>query len=162
MGVKVSGSIHQLNSRDQALKSNRPVVVIVGQHVGFINSGKGLKLGIFKEAGRTNRQGIADVLEIHFKITYQRFGKMGRPKQPGDFLVAEIRSCKLFEVVFTDKGIKPVGGQDQRFGDLDVNIFKLFLPIRVFFELGGDKGQPSGLAPQGSFADFYKISIRIK
>ena len=136
--------------------------MIIGKHIGSIQTRVSAKLRILQQTRRPNRQRVGNAFKIGPKLIGDPGWKIGVKKDLRNFFIRFIGFCQLLEIIFLDEGIKAFGGHHQCLGNENVDIFKFFLDGRQALNQVGNKGQTPSLSAQRAFADFKKFGRRIK
>src|ERR1017187_6105861 len=131
---------------------------MVPQHEGFVHTGERLVLRILQQAGRTDRQRIAHLLQEVQELVDHGDRQGRRQKAPHDLLVVGAVNRKFQQVVFAQEIVEQVGGQHQRRRHGNANAGKptdhAALVQQVPYE-----GQAARFAAQRTAADLQEESI---
>ncbi len=153
----VGGSIDELDGGHEVREAHGQIRVVVGNHVGLVEAGVGLELGVFQQARGAHRQRARHLGEKHFQVRHEPLRHGGIEERPSHPLVGGILHRQTAQVVGLDEGLEPVGADHQGLGNLDVNARVLFVDACILLQESRHEGQPPGLAAQGPRADLDEV-----
>ena len=90
---------------------------------------------------------MADLAQVGDQVFFDPSRDDGFYKLLGNFLVRQAAVGQAQQLVFFDKGIKALGGDNQRLGDDDVNIRVPGMQVGVALQQAGREGQSPGFSP---------------
>ena len=144
------------------LQAHFRIGVVIGQHIGIVNPGKGVVLGVFQQAGRTYRQRLAhQVEELRQLVDHIGWETVGLEKALGDLLVVIGGEGIMAQVVFIHEIIEYIGAQNHAGGHMDVHVLEFFLqPGAVDQQV--DEAQAASLASQRTAPNTGKAALDIE
>ena len=158
----VGRGIDHLDGIDQELEPAVEVGVVVGQHVGAVETGVGPELGILQEAGRAHRQRVVAMRQESRQLILERFRKSRRHEAFSDHLVGQLFPGQFGKTILPDEGFEDFGGDHQGLRHKDSHRLEPRLQLAMAAQQGGSEGQAPGLASQRPGADFEELPIFIK
>ena len=161
LGVAVEhGGIDSLDGTRQHLQ-HLVLVLQAGYHIGGIDAGKGLVVGILQQRTGADGDGTLRRLEEGEEVGYQRVGQLRPQEMLQDFLVTGIAQCYRIEIVLLHEGIKNVSAENHGLGNLHRGV-AILAELGMALDHVVEEGESPTLSAQRPFADAGEVGILVK
>ena len=160
LGVAVvDRGIHTLDGTGQH-PQHLVLVVEVGNHIGTVDSGEGLIVGILQERRRTDGNGRSRRVEEGEEVGHQRVGQLCPEEVFQDFLIAGIAQCNLIEIVRLHELVEDVRTEHDGLRDTDLGVIETG-ELRMHLHDVVKESQATSLASQRAVADAGEVGIAV-
>ena len=128
------------------------LVIDVGDHVGRVDAGERLVVGVFELRRRADGQRRADRADVALQGVAQPGRECRADELRKDLLVGEILRDDVFQSVVADEVVEVLRGDHHRPRDHDAHVLVLVV-LAVLHKHRVHESQSAGLAAQRTFAD---------
>ena len=137
------------------------VVVCRGYHVGAVDAGEGLVVGVLEQAAGADGDGSVHDVEEGLQVADEPHGEACVEEVGEDVLVGDVAERKLVEVVGVHELVEDVGAEHDGLGDADGDAF-LFVEVGVASEQMVDEGEAATFPSEAALADAGEVAVLVE
>ena len=156
----INGGIDALDGTGQHAQ-HLVLIVQIGYHIGGVDAGKGLVVGVLEQRRRADGDGRLHRIEEGEEVGYQRIGQLGTQEVLQDFLVGGIAQGNAPQVVLVHELVEEVGTEHDGLRYLDGGILKL-VQLGMALDDVVQKRQATALAAQRALADAGEVGVAVE
>src|SRR5207237_3282290 len=108
------GSVDAFDRLRELMQAHVEVRVLVGQHEGFVYTGKRQILGVLQQAGRTHRQGVTHFRQKCPEVFARRQRERCSQEAPFNLGVISAVNGEIEKVVLAEELVERIGRQHNR------------------------------------------------
>ena len=158
--VVIDRCVDTLDGVFEHLQHGFPVVE-VRNHVGGIDSCKGLVVAVLQQAAGTYGDGAAGGVDEGFAVGNQSVGKCGFTEGLEDGGVGDVRKCQGIQGVTVHELFEDVGAEHHGFGNHHRGILP-FVKFGVVLHHAVNEGQSAAFASEAAVSDACKVGITVE